>query len=193
MSSLDPNMWGSKKPQQEVKTTPAFFDDSTFIGGIVNHVVLPKLVDLAFNTGVAVLEKACYGKIGATRHSKTNYNSLYSMTDYNRIGSGTTTTPLPGSSLYGTADRHRAKMTGRKWYCENIDQMDNVMSEMQIRLDAGGKLSVADMCDIFDVSNPASTTNNFGWVTLEGVQTYRDLDTQQWVIELPKPRDIRTI
>lgn len=173
------------------KTTPMLFDDSTFVGGLFKHVVWPKVIDLAFATGMAALEKVCYGSIGATKRSKPNYNGVYTYQDYQKISSSPV---IPGSSLYGTADRHRNKTKGTKWYCEDLDQMDGVISEMQTRLIAGGKLSVADMFDIFDISDAPATSNNFGWTSLDGMQTYRDLDTPgQWVVEMPKPKDIKNI
>lgn len=187
------------KPKAEItpikRQVPGVFAPDSFMGQWFQQVVYPKLMDLGYSAGNAILEQLFYGRMGASKNGKrpSYYSTLTGHTDYSSYYS-TNGKPTIASTLYGTADPFRKKTNYTSWPCEDIQECDIRLDEMATYIEAGGKLSISDMFDIFEIGNPPSTANNFGWTSIKDAQRVPNYDKPgTWLIMMPKPVDIKNI
>lgn len=184
-------------PQKPAASPFAFLnDDTTFMGSLYKHIIEPKLKDLGYNLVVGAAEQLFYHSLGSARGKKSPYSNglTYDKTAYYAMHGNGSSLQIGGSSLYGTADPNRAKTNNRIWVCESYAETDAKFDEMAKYIEHGGKLSVADMYDLFEVGNAPSTANNIGWTSLSDVRRYPHPEKSgMWVIDMPKPKDIKLI
>lgn len=182
-----------------------FTDDSTIIGSVCKNVVIPRLVDTAYEGLVAGLKKFFWGEdVKWSRGGGGSKNSsiiIGNHTPYNQMSANRSgPEPSKSESRIGEAissigkrkaDAYRVKIvddpsTGKSAW----DIAQDIKESLEHRMDVSdGLISVADLYTVSGYPAPA-TSLDWGWQDAI-IKIYHDLDDDKIVVvELPKPIDI---
>lgn len=190
------------------------FDDSTIIGSINKNVVVPKLIDTAYDASIAAAKKVFYGEDtkwsrGSSNQTKTGAIVINGHTQYNAISQSSAirndtpsrvetklanaisnSAPIRKGNVYTVRIRNGAGVDAWK----QSEQIIDILLEKCRQSD--GLASVQDLFLACGQTNIPSTSVNYGWIDKTllkpgSINRHWDLnDDDCVVIELPAPIDI---
>lgn len=197
----------TKQPNSLLGFFSRLTDDSTIIGSVCKNVVIPRLVDTAYEAGVAGLKKLFWGEDTKWSRGGSQTKSSSSIiiggghTAYNQMsnrnGPEPTRTESNISNAFASAARKKAnayliRITDDP--SKGIDAWEKgreIEEQLVDKFEASGLISVQDLYVAAGVSDIPSSALNWGWDSIRELKRYRDLDDDRVVIiQLPKPKDI---
>lgn len=186
--------------QTPAKVTPIHEKPSIrqnpFYQAIVTDIMIPTAMNTIYDIGHSLLNRFCYGSFSSRRggyragrgEAWTSYDAYYK--EDKRRTEGT----VVAVGAKNRSDPYRGNAAATIYPFADLAEIDVAMDEMTERLMASGKLTVADMYDIAQISGMPVTANDFGWTELSKVKRSRDpLYPDRWVIVMPKPFNVRNI
>lgn len=197
----------TKQPNSLLGFFSRLTDDSTIIGSVCKNVVIPRLVDTAYEAGVAGLKKLFWDEDTKWSRGGSQTKSSSSIiiggghTAYNQMsnrnGPEPTRTESNISNAFASAARKKAnayliRITDDP--SKGIDAWEKgreIEEQLVDKFEASGLISVQDLYVAAGVSDIPSSALNWGWDSIRELKRYRDLDDDRVVIiQLPKPKDI---
>lgn len=182
-------------------------DEDTIMGSVCRNVIIPRVVDTAYEGAVAALKKFFWDEdVKWSRGSGTKNSSsiiigghtAYNQMSSNRSGPEPSKTESRITEAIANAGRKKANS-----YCVQIkddpqrgvvawDRARDIKETLEQKMDmSGGLISVNDLYVAAGVADIPATSLDWGWENPQ-IKIYHDLDDDKIVIvELPRPIDIR--
>lgn len=182
-------------------------DDDTILGSVCKNVILPRLVDTAYEGAVAALKKFFWGEDtkwsrGGGQSSRSNSIIIGSNhTAYNqmsnRSGPEPSRTESPLSNAITGAGRRKANAYSIRIKDDPSNGIDawekgrTIEDALVEKFKISGLISVQDLYMAAGVPDIPSTALDWGWDSIAELRRFRDLDDDRYVVvQLPKPKDI---
>lgn len=197
----------TKQPNSLLGFFSRLTDDSTIIGSVCKNVVIPRLVDTAYEAGVAGLKKLFWGEDTKWSRGGSQTKSSSSIiiggghTAYNQMSNRNGPEPSRTESNISNAFASAARKKANAYLVriaddpsKGIDAWEKgreIEEQLVDKFEASGLISVQDLYVAAGVSDIPSSALNWGWDSIRELKRYRDLDDDRVVvIQLPKPKDI---
>lgn len=184
-------------------------DDSTILGSVCKNVLLPRLVDTAYEASVAALKKVFWGEDtkwsrGGNASSRSGsviigsgHTAYNQMSNRNGPEPSRNESPLMNQMSNGFGRKANIYMMRIKKDPANgiVDPWEAATDVVEALVDkfkqADGLLSVQDFYVAGGVKGIPATALDYGWTSIKELKQYYDLDDPDTVIiSLPKPIDI---